>query len=164
MSYWDDEMKPWFERVEAMPAPARLRVASGVLDHTVAAYDPPYEQVVDDATRPLVDRILARTREAVAAGRGAAGLGDPQAVADEIGEALEADPTIEADSLLMALLALVGPGDLTADQLVTILSSAYHSTLANVADQPETDEEERSCPPCREAVAVQQRLLREAGA
>jgi hypothetical protein len=155
-------MRPWYRHILALPAARRLQVASAVIDRTVEAFDPPSAEAIADHHRRLIDRLRDATRAAADAARAEAGLGDPRAVAGEIAEALEDDPSWEADTLLIALLALVGPGELTAKRLIVALDGAYTSTLANTGMPDVTPEAERACEPGRRAIAFQKELLEQA--
>jgi hypothetical protein len=157
--YWDVEMQPWFERVAALSARQRLAVALGVVERTLAGFDPPFAALVDDGTCRLVDRVLAGLRSAVTAGRTVPDVEDPEAVAVEIVDAVEGVPAPEVDSLLMALLNLVGPDELSARTLYLVLDGLYRTALTNAEVPVWSEAAEVGWGPCRAAVAVQQQLI-----
>jgi hypothetical protein len=159
--YWDTEMQPWYERVTALSPRQRLAVALAAVDRTLAGYDPPLAELVDDATTLLVDRVRSGLRSAVAAGRTVPDIEDPEDVADGIAGAMAGGPAAEVDSLLMALLNLIGPDELSAEGLYLVLDGLYQSTLTNAEVPVWSEAAERGCEPCRAAVAVQQQLIAE---
>jgi hypothetical protein len=157
--YWDVEMKPWYERVTALSPGQRLAVAAGALDRTLASYDPPFAALVDEHIGRLVDRVRAGVRSAVVAGRTVPDVDDPEALAGDIAGAIENGPVAEVDSLLMVLLNLVGPDELSPEGLYLVLDGLYQSTLTNAEVPVWSEAAERGSESCRAAVVAQQQLI-----